>query len=365
MRWSLVNAKRRAHRERAARVTIAARISDQRIAERRILFGPLADAWPLLALDGPIALLGTPRSLAVVREQDFGNVRIHRFAGVRPHNPKAVVEEAGAFVDAHRARSVVAIGSSSAIDLGKAIADGRDVMLALVPSALGGAEMSRGYGMLDGDEKKGGRLSSPAPIVVYDAALLTTLRPRELGSIGINGWAHTIEACYARTQHALGTAAAIEAGRTLPALLKRAATQRDEALHEALFRAAHLAGFALDTRSMGLHHAVCHVIGGLTQIPHGIVNAVVLPHAVHTNARIAPDAVAQVAAAFGIADLAAEADAIASAYALPRSFAELGAPANLVERALPRVMAHRLLENNPVVPDEGTVRDLLTAAYGR
>ncbi len=105
-------------------------------------------------------------------------------------------------------------------------------------------------------------------------------------------------------------------------------------MHRALFEVAHLAGFALDTRSMGLHHAVCHVIGGLTQFPHGINNAIVLPHAIRANAKLAPDAVADVALSFGIPDLAAEARAIAAAYALPVSFAELGAPADLVERAL-------------------------------
>jgi maleylacetate reductase len=339
--------------------------TDQRIAERRIVFGPLAEALPALTLRGPIALLGTPRSLADVRDGAFGDgAEVHRYAGVRPHNPRAVVEEAGAFVDAHRCASVVAIGSSSAIDLGKAVADGRDVVLALIPTALGGAEMSRGYGVLEGDRKAGGRLRSPAPIVVYDAALLATLPARALGSIGINAWAHAIEASYARTQHALGGAAALDAGRRLPELLERAAGARDEALHRALFEAAHLAGFALDTRSMGLHHAVCHVIGGSTLIPHGIVNAVVLPHAVRANQRLAPEAVAAVAAAFGIPDLAAEAEAIAAAYALPRTFAELGAPPDLPERALPRVMEQPLLRNNPAQPDEATVAELLRRAYG-
>jgi maleylacetate reductase len=335
----------------------------QRIAERRIVFGALRDALAELRLGGPVALLGTTRSLAAVGDDAFGGAAVHRYAGARPHNPRAVVEEAGAFVDAHRCATVVAIGSSSAIDLGKAVADGRSVVLALVPTALGGAEMSRGYGVLDGDRKAGGRLASPAPIVVYDAALLASLPPRELGSIGINAWAHAIEARYARTPHALGGAAALEAGRRLPPLLRRAAAHRDDALHRELFEAAHLAGFALDARSMGLHHAVCHVVGGLTRIPHGIVNAIVLPHAVRANARLAPDAVAAVADAFGFADLAAEADAIAAAYALPRTFAELGAPADLPERALPRVLEQPLLANNPAPPDEDTVRELLRAAY--
>jgi maleylacetate reductase len=339
-------------------------VSDQRIAECRIVFGPVADAFAALGLGGPIALLGSERSLAALRDDMFGGAAVHRYAGVTPHNPRATVEEARAFVTAHGAHSVVAIGSSSAIDLGKAILEVHDVVLALVPTALGGAEMSRSYGMLDGDRKTGGRIASPAPVVLYDAALLASLPPRELGSIGINAWAHTIEAAYARTQHALGSAAAVEAGRMLPRLLIDAATRRDERVHRALFEAAHLAGFALDTRSMGLHHAVCHVLGGLTQIPHGILNAIVLPHAIRANRQLAPGAVAAVAQAFGIDDLAEQAEAIAAAYALPRTLAELGAAGDVPARALPRVLEHRLIPNNPAPPDPATVEALLRAVYG-
>ena len=50
------------------RTTTAGRISDERLAERRVLFGPLAEALAALALDGPIAFLGTPRSLSAVRD---------------------------------------------------------------------------------------------------------------------------------------------------------------------------------------------------------------------------------------------------------------------------------------------------------
>lgn len=340
-----------------------AQLSDQRIAERRIIFGPLADAFAALQLARPMAVLGTPRSAALLDDAALGAGPVHRFSGVRAHNPRESVDEALAFVDAHAARSVIAIGSSAAIDLGKAVAAQRKIVLALVPTALGGAEMSRGFGVLEGDRKAGGRLGAPPPIVVYDHTLLATLPARELGSIGINAWAHCIEAAYARQQHAVGGAAAIAAGRALPGLLRRAAVARNDALHFGLFKSAHVAGFALDARSMGLHHAVCHVIGGLTRFPHGINNAIVLPHAVRANARLAPDAVETVAEVFGFPDLAAEAEAIATAYALPRTFAELGAPPDVVERALPRVMEQPLLKNNPAMPDEETVRALLRAAY--
>ena len=336
----------------------------QPIGERRIVFGPAGPALAALAFPGPVALLGSGRSLAAIDDAAFGGAAVHRFDGARLHNPRETVDAAIALVDAHRCASVVAVGSSSAMDLGKAVRHARDVALGLVPTALGGAEMSRTFGVREGDRKAGGRLAAPPANVVYDAALLATLPPRELGSIGINGWAHTIEAAYARTPHVLGNVAAISAGRAFPPLLLRAARERDAGVLEALFEAAHLAGFALDVRSMGLHHAVCHVVGGLTGIPHGIVNAIVLPHAVRANARLAPDAVAAVAAAFGIADLAAEARRIAEAYALPRTLRELGAPADLVERAIPRVLETPLMANNPVRPGEADVREVVLAAFG-
>ncbi|HYZ17034.1 MAG TPA: iron-containing alcohol dehydrogenase [Candidatus Acidoferrum sp.] len=339
-------------------------MSDQWIAPRRILFGPVDEALKTVAPPAPIALLGSARALALVHDDAFGGADVHRFSGSRKHTPREVVREALALVENARCASVVAIGSSSAIDLGKAVADAAGLPLVLIPTALGGAEMTRGYGVVEGDRKAGGRLRRPAQTVIYDAALLATLPARELGSIGINAWAHTIEASYARRQHALGGAAALAAGRALPRLLLEGARERTPQLHRELFEAAHLAGFALDTRSMGLHHAVCHVIGGMTLIPHGIVNAVVLTHAIRANARIAPEAVAAVATSFGIPDLAAQAEAISAAFDLPRTFAELGAPADLPQRALPRVMKEPLLANNPAEPSEAVVAELLDAAYG-
>ena len=339
-------------------------IADETIAQRRIVFGPLAEALAALELRPPVAILGSARSIAAIPD-DALPAPVRRFEGSRLHNPRAVVEAAGALVDAERCATVVAVGSSSAIDLGKAVADGRDVALVTIPTALGGAEMTRGYGVLEGDRKTGGRLRRPAPFVVYDAALLASLPARELGSIGINAWAHCVEASYVRTPHALGEAAAHDGGRALPALLLRAATHRDATVHRALFEAAHLGGFAIDTRSMGLHHAACHVFGGLTGVPHGVVNAIVLPHAIRVNAAIAPDALARAAMALAVGDLASTAESIAAAYELPRTFAEAGAATpGLAARAAERIATQPLLQNNPAVPDAEAIRRLCDAAVG-
>jgi alcohol dehydrogenase class IV len=47
---------------------------------------------------------------------------------------------------------------------------------------------------------------------------------------------------------------------------------------------AHLAGLSLASVSMGLHHGLCHVLGGTAKVPHGIANSIILPHAIRFNA---------------------------------------------------------------------------------
>lgn len=340
--------------------------SAQNIPGRRILFGPLAEALEVIELPGPAMIVGTERSVGLIDDGAFGGwSAFHRFPGARPHNPEDAVREGRAFAKSRAVRTVVAVGSSAAIDLGKAIVETHPATFVAVPTALGGAEMTRGYGMTRSDGRKvGGVLAAPAPFVVYDESLLTTLGERELGSIGINAWAHTIEAHYAQRQHALGRAAAERAGQDLPELLLRARTDRGEGTHRALFEAAFLAGFALEANGMGFHHALCHALGGLTGIPHGIVNAAVLPHALRANAEIAPAALAAVAHAFRIDDLAAEAEKIARAYALPRTLGALGADAEIISRALPLVLNSPHLQNNPARVESRRVEDVLRAVVG-
>ena len=47
---------------------------------------------------------------------------------------------------------------------------------------------------------------------------------------------------------------------------------------------AHLAGLSLSGVTMGLHHGLCHVLGGTAGVPHGIANSIILPHAIRFNA---------------------------------------------------------------------------------
>src|SRR4029450_7769806 len=62
-----------------------------------------------------------------------------------------------------------------------------------------------------------------------------------------------------------------------------------EARSDALY-GAWLAGIVLGTTSMGLHHKLCHTLGGTFNLPHAGGHTVVLPHATAYNRAAAPEA---------------------------------------------------------------------------
>jgi len=63
---------------------------------------------------------------------------------------------------------------------------------------------------------------------------------------------------------------------------------------------AHLAGAALATVSMAIHHGLCHILGGTVGVPHGVANAIILPHAMRFNLDVAAPELARAAQAMGI-----------------------------------------------------------------
>src|SRR5215207_6340724 len=110
--------------------------------------------------------------------------------------------------------------------------------------------------------------------------------PAELtAASGMNALAHAIEALYARDSTSQSSDLAEDAIRALVHGLPRAVNKPDDlqARTETL-RGAWLAGWALGTTTMGLHHKLAHVLGGTYQLPHAGVHSALLPHVRAYNA---------------------------------------------------------------------------------
>lgn len=153
--------------------------------------------------------------------------------------------------------------------------------------------------------------------------------PAELtAASGMNALAHAVESLYAPDSTAQSSDVAEEAIRALVHGLPRAVRRPDDlqARTETL-RGAWLAGWALGSTTMGLHHKLAHVLGGTYHLPHAAVHSVLLPHVAAFNAPAALVPFSRAADALGVDGPEAVAPALfqlTAQLAAPASLADLG-----------------------------------------
>jgi len=133
-----------------------------------------------------------------------------------------------------------------------------------------------------------------------------------------------------------------------------------EARGDALY-GAWLSGAALAAASMGLHHRLCHTLGGSFGLPHAEVHTVVLPHAAAFNRDAAPDAMRVVACALGEDDAAQGLYDLAVRIGAPVALKDIGMPAGGLDRAARLATASPY--DNPRPIDYAGIRQLLEDAF--
>ena len=285
------------------------------------------------------------------------------YAQARMHVPIEVAQIARAEAKRVNADGTVAIGGGTTTGLAKAIALELDLPSIAVPTTYAGSEMTSIYGLTEAGEKKTGRSDKVRPkAVIYDPTLTYSMPPRLGATSGMNALAHCVESLYASDTTPiirLYAADSIRAfARSLPAILKNPA---DAAARSDAHYAAWLAGIALDRTMMGLHHKLCHTLGGSFDLPHAEVHTVILPHAAAYNRDAAPEAMRLIAAALGAEDAARGLYDLAKRLGAPVSLAEIGMKEENLDRAAE--LATRTPYPNPRAVERAPLRRLLDDAY--
>jgi maleylacetate reductase len=279
------------------------------------------------------------------------------------HVPEEVAADALRLARAVGADALVCIGGGSATGLAKAVALQARLPILAVPTTYAGSEMTPIWGSTAAGHKTTGRDPGVRPrTVVYDPLLTLSLPPAFTAASRLNAAAHCVEALYA---DAVGPVTALFAEQglgTLAAALPRCveAPGDVDARGQALY-GAWLAGLATDGAVMGVHHKICHVLGGSFGLPHAEVHAAVLPHAAAFNAEAAPAALARAARALGTTDLPGGLWDLATRMSAPTSLRRLGLRAEDIEAAAELVAAARPANPRPV--DAAGVAGVLRAAY--
>ncbi|HKR91770.1 maleylacetate reductase [Novosphingobium sp.] len=335
----------------------------------RVLFG----SGILQELEAEIARLGVARAMVLSTPQqtdlcDTASTLLEsryaaRFTEAAMHTPVAVTERALAVAKAAGVDGFVAVGGGSTTGLGKALALRTGFPVVAVPTTYAGSEMTSILGQTEQGEKTTLRDAKVLPrTVLYDVDLTKSLPPLSSALSGLNAMAHAVEALYARNRNPVVNLMAEEACRALmEALPAIVAEKGGSAGREGALYGAWLCGICLEQTEMGVHHKLCHTLGGSFDLPHAETHAVMLPHTLAYNADYAPEALDRLARAFGGADPLARIYELLTSLGGPVGLRDLGMPEAGLERALDLALAKPYPNPRPL--ERAAMQGLLARAW--
>jgi len=303
-----------------------------RDGERIIRFGRGVSADAVPELGGPgYLLLTTPRAKAQL---------------------SPVADGAAALAWARTAGGdgrVVALGGGRVVDVAKAVAAalGGGARALAIPTTLSGAEMTHGHRHAEGVDEATPRVR--CTVVVYDPALAASQPQPELAASALNALGHAVEAPCTVAANPVATLVAHDASRRLVGAFAGGTPDRDELALGAL-----LAGYAIDSTGLGLHHVLAQTLVRHGLAAHGAANAVMLPHTIPALARRFPDRIDP-----GVAESAARLCALTGATRLR----DLGVDAVALDACVEAAVARPQLDFTPPRAGRDEVRAVYRAAW--
>ncbi|KPZ69869.1 MULTISPECIES: L-threonine dehydrogenase [Shewanella] len=308
----------------------------------------------LIVTDTPLVNIGLVDKVAA-KLIDNG-ITVFIFDGVQPNPTVSNVEAGLAMLNAHECDFVISLGGGSPHDCAKGIAlvatnggnisdyEGLDVstrpqlpLVAINTTAGTASEMTR-FCIIT-DETRHIKMAivdkNTTPILSVNDPELMIEKPAALtAATGMDALTHAIEAYVSIAATPITDACAIKAIELIKANLVNAVEQGDNIdAREQMAYAQFLAGMAFNNASLGYVHAMAHQLGGFYDLPHGVCNALLLPHVQAYNAKVVPGKLKDIAKAMGVdvAQLSDEQGAESAIEAIKALSVAVNIPANLTE----------------------------------
>ncbi|QAT87362.1 alcohol dehydrogenase [Corallococcus coralloides] len=309
---------------------------------------------PLLVTDAGVVKAGLAARVADVLKG--AGLECAVFDRVEPNPTEKDVFAGLEAYRAHKADGIVALGGGSALDAGKLVqlltthepplsryddAKGGDQYvrddlppLIAIPTTAGtGSEVGRSGVVTLADTGRKTVIFSPHLLpraAVIDPELTLGLPPSVTAATGMDALTHCIEAYVANGFHPLADAVAIDGvmrvGRSLVTAVKEG---RDLAARTDMMVAA-MEGAMAFQKGLGASHALAHALTPISNVPHGLANAIVLPAVMEFNRASCTARLARIATALG--DTANAREEVLAANAIDRVrklAAAVGIPARL------------------------------------
>lgn len=303
------------------------------------------------------------------------------FDKVAPDPSVELVAQATAQMRALSPDTVLALGGGSAMDCAKAAVyfSGQSVRLIAVPTTSGSGSEVTDFAILTHDKVKHPLVDKRLipDVAILDGDLVRELPASLVADTGFDALSHTLEAYVAKNAGAVSDALAADAFCTVYAALP-ASFSGNTQVRQKLHTASAMAGIAFSTAGLGVCHAMSHALGGMFHVPHGRLNAILLPSVIACNAHFAGEKYAKLARLSGIGG-SVETIAVRNLiHALVRLRRELHLPETLAQasvepsqvRAQTKTLVQTVLSDpccasNPVTVEDFMVRKILDEVTGR
>ena len=349
----------------------------------------------LIVTDEGLSRAGVAKRIAgLLAERDIDSAI---FDGAKPNPSIANVEAGLALLQRERCDCVISLGGGSPHDCAKGIAlcatngghirdyEGVDrsakpqlPLIAINTTAGTASEMTR-FCIIT-DESRHVKMAivdrNVTPILsVNDPALMVGMPKGLTAATGMDALTHAIEAYVSTAANPITDACALKAITLINDNLRQAvADGQDLQARENMAYAQFLAGMAFNNASLGYVHAMAHQLGGYYDLPHGVCNAVLLPHVQRFNAQVSAARLRDVAKAMGVkvCGLTAEQGAGAAISAIEHLAVAVGIPSGLAELGAKRedvpVLAANALKDacgltNPRTASQGEIEAIFEAAF--
>ena len=222
----------------------------------------------------------------------------------------------------------------------------------MVPSTAGsGSEVSQFSIIADSERKIKMTIISKSlvpDISITDPLILSTIDSRVTAQTGMEALSHAIEAYLSLAATDMTDLHALHAIELISRHLRASvASQVNEEAKVAMGQASLHAGIAFSNAALGLAHAMTHQVGGLLDLPIGMISAVILPHVMRFNMLASIDKYVRIAASMGAqVEQMPPREAAEKAIEMVRELAQdLGIPSGLAELGLPEEVLPQLSEN--------------------
>lgn len=243
-----------------------------------------------------------------------------------PDSSKTIVNEAARLFHREACDCFVAVGGGSVMDTAKCanmiVTEGTDDLMKFqgaerlkkpmkpflaVPTTAGTGSEVTSVAMIYDDEANAKMAFTSyrllPNVAILDPKMTLTMPPKITAATGMDALTHAVEGYYCLQKNPVSDAFSVAAIRLIREnLIPCVENGDDENRRLAMANAALIAGIGFSNSMVGVVHSLAHACGGISRVPHGVANAVLLPWGMENNLEKAGETIAELAPLLGADD---------------------------------------------------------------